>query len=45
MAYRVGKVELRLGGKAFHFRTSPKSDYYLRGTLAGAFVGVRFFLN
>ncbi|HEY1240332.1 MAG TPA: hypothetical protein VGF16_07225 [Bryobacteraceae bacterium] len=45
MAYRVGKVELRLGGKAFHFRTSPKSDYYLRGTLAGAFVGVRFFFN
>lgn len=43
--YRIGKLELRVGGKAFHFRTSPKSDYYLRGTLAGAFAGVRFFLN
>jgi hypothetical protein len=45
MGYRIGKLELRLGAKAFHFRTSPKQDYYLRGTLAGAFVGVRFFLN
>lgn len=44
-AYRVGRLELRVGAKAFHFRTSPKSDYYLRGTFAGAFVGVRFFLN
>lgn len=44
-AYRVGKLELRVGAKAFHFRSSPKQDYYLRGTFAGAFVGVRFFLN
>lgn len=45
MAYRVGRLELRVGGKAFHFRTSPKQDYYLRGTFAGALVGLRFFLN
>lgn len=44
-AYRVGRLELRVGGKAFHFRTSPKQDYYLRGTFAGAFVGIRYFLN
>ncbi len=45
MAYRVSKLEFRIGAKGFHFRTSPKSDYYLRGTFAGAFVGVRFFLH
>lgn len=44
-SYRIGKVEVRVGAKAFHFRTSPKADYYLRGTLAGAFVGLRYFLN
>ena len=45
MAYRVGRLELRVGGKAFHFRTSPKQQYYLRGTFAGALVGVRYFLH
>lgn len=45
MAFRFGKLELRVGGKAFHFRTSPQADYYLRGTFAGAFGGLRFFLN
>ncbi len=45
MAYRVGRVELRIGAKAFHFRTSPKQDYYLRDTPAGAFVGLRYFVN
>ena len=44
-AYRFGKVELRAGGKAFHFRSSPQGDYYLRGTFAGGFVGLRYFLN
>lgn len=45
ISYRISKVELRLGAKAFHFRTSPKADYYLRGTPAGPYVGLRFFLN
>jgi hypothetical protein len=40
--YRVGKIALRGGLKAFHFRTSPKQDYFFRGTMAGAFVGVRW---
>ena len=44
-AYKIGRIELRVGGQVFHFRTSPKSDYYLRGTLAGALVGLRFYLN
>jgi len=44
-SYRVGRVEARVGFKAFHFRTSLNSDYYMRGNLVGAFVGLRYFLN
>jgi hypothetical protein len=43
IAYRAGKIELRAGAKAFVFRTSPKSDYFFRGTLGGVFVGVRWY--
>lgn len=42
IGYRVGKIEVRGGLKAFHFRTSPKADYFYRGTISGAFVGVRW---
>ncbi|MBZ5577018.1 MAG: hypothetical protein LAP40_10710 [Acidobacteriia bacterium] len=44
-SYRVGKVEVRIGAKAFRFRTSEKADYFLRGTMAGAYAGLRFYLN
>ena len=43
IAYRFGKVELRGGAKGFVFRTSPKTDYFYRGTLGGVFVGVRWY--
>jgi hypothetical protein len=43
MAYRIGRIELRVGGKAFHFRTSPKQDYFYRASVGGAFVGVRWY--
>ena len=43
IAFRVGHIELRGGAKAFLFRTSPKADYFFRGTAAGAFVGVRWY--
>jgi hypothetical protein len=42
IGYRIGKIELRGGGRAFKFRTSAKSDYYHYGTLGGAYVGVRW---
>ena len=42
MGYRVGKIDVRGGFKFFHFRTSPKQDYFYRGTLSGVFVGVRW---
>jgi hypothetical protein len=38
-----GRLELRAGAKGFIFRTSPKSDYFFRGTLGGAFVGLRWY--
>ena len=43
IAGRVGKIEIRGGVKYFHFRTSPKADYFYRGNLAGVFVGVRWY--
>ncbi|MEO8594970.1 MAG: hypothetical protein ABI759_16745 [Candidatus Solibacter sp.] len=42
VAYRTGKVELQVGVKGFIFRTSPKSDYYFRGSLGGVFAAVRW---
>jgi hypothetical protein len=40
---RFGHFELRIGAKAFHFKTSTESDFYTRGTLAGAFAGLRWY--
>jgi hypothetical protein len=42
VGYRVGHIDVRGGMKAFHFRTSPKQDYFYRGSFAGVFVGVRW---
>jgi hypothetical protein len=41
--FKYGHVELRIGGKGFHFKTSTKSDYFSRGTMGSAFVGVRWY--
>jgi hypothetical protein len=43
IAYRAGHLELRAGAKAFLFRTSPKSDYFFRGTVGGVMVGLRWY--
>jgi hypothetical protein len=32
-----------VGEKAFHFKTSPKDDNYLKATLSGAYVGLRWY--
>jgi hypothetical protein len=42
ISYRIGSWEIRGGGKAFYFKTSPNSDEYLSSTLVGAFVGLRW---
>lgn len=38
---RRGFLEIRGGVKYLHFKTSPKTDDYLKGTLTGAFVDLR----
>ncbi len=43
LAYRQGKVEVMVGAKAFHFKTSPKQELYLRNTMSGAYVGLRWY--
>jgi len=39
---RTGHIELRLGAKAFHFKTSPNAAFYDHATLFGPFVGIRW---
>jgi hypothetical protein len=43
IAYRVGHIEIRGGGKALHFKTSTKAEYFQYGSLGGAFVGLRWY--
>ncbi len=40
---RVSHFELRGGAKLFHYKTSTNSDFYLRGTLASVFFGIRWY--
>ena len=37
---RIGRYEVRLGVRAFHFHTSPNVDFGMRGTLFGPFIGL-----
>lgn len=39
---RLGHYELRLGAKAYHFRSSPQADYWMRGTVYGPMVALRW---
>jgi hypothetical protein len=41
IGFRHGFLEIRGGAKFLHFKTSPKTDDYLKGTLTGAFVDLR----
>ena len=41
-AYRLGSLEIRVGAKGLYFKTSPQADFYFRGRVVGAFVGVRW---
>jgi hypothetical protein len=42
ISYRHGAWEIFVGGKIFHFKTSPNSVEYLSDTFAGAFGGLRW---
>jgi hypothetical protein len=39
---RLGRIEIFAGGKVLYFKTSPKSDTYMRGALWGPYGGVRW---
>ncbi len=41
--YRFRRVEVALGAKVFHFKTSPKSEQFFQGTLFGPYLGLRLF--
>jgi hypothetical protein len=41
LAYKFGLVELRGGANFLYFKTSPQADFYTKGRLDGAFVGIR----
>ncbi len=40
--YRFRRVEVALGAKAFHLRTSTKNEQFFVGTLFGPYLGLRF---
>jgi hypothetical protein len=40
---RVNHFELRGGAKLFHFKTSTSQDFYLKGTMASVFFGIRWY--
>ena len=41
----AGHIEIRLGAKAFHFKTSTQAEYFVKGTMASAFFGLRWYSN
>ena len=41
--FKYGHMELRFGGKAFHFKTNTQAEYFNKGTIGSAFVGVRWY--
>lgn len=45
LAYRSGQWEIQGGAKAFHFKTTGNKEEIFRGTLSGAYVGVRWYLK
>jgi hypothetical protein len=40
---RLGHFELRVGAKAFHFKTSTQAEFFVKNTMASAFVGLRWY--
>jgi hypothetical protein len=43
--FRAGHAELRLGYRGEHFRTSALQDFWVRGTMVGPFIGLRFYTD
>ncbi len=45
LAFRKGPIEVMAGAKGFHYKTSPKQEYFVKSTLSGGFVGLRWYLK
>jgi hypothetical protein len=45
LAYRAGRIEILVGGKEFHLKTSPRAEQYISGTLLSATVGLRWYFK
>ena len=43
--FRAGHAELRVGYSGQHFRTSALQDFWVRGTMVGPFIGLRFYTD
>jgi hypothetical protein len=43
LALRLGSVELIVGEKAYHFKTSPGADMFFTDTMFGEFGGIRYY--
>lgn len=41
--FRAGHVELRAGYRGDHFRTSALQDFWVRGTMVGPYIGLRWY--
>ncbi len=40
---RFGPVEVRAGARAYQLRTSPRQESWIRTTMTGPFIGIRFY--
>jgi hypothetical protein len=45
LVVRFGKMEAFVGGKAYHFKTTPKGDQYFTDTLYGPSAGLRYIFR
>jgi len=41
--FKYGHLEIRVGAKAFHYKTSTAAEFFLRNTMAAPFVGIRWY--
>ena len=42
IGYRIGPIQIVVGGKFYKFKTTPQSTEYFTGTITGGYVGLRW---
>ena len=45
LAFRAGHFELLVGGRYLHFKTSPKGEQFVRGTISGPLISLRYYFK